>query len=101
MKTWTIKVDESLDRLVEEVVKELWYTSKAELVREAVKRQVLEISLAKLGIASAERHATHRDDPLVSLERIIKAGKKLSEEELRSLIDQSRKEVEDLIFGED
>ncbi len=101
MKTWTIKVNENLDQLIERLVRELGYTSKAEFVRDAVRRQVLEVGLTKLGVSSAERHATWKEDPLRSLEQIVKASKKLTEKELKSLVERERQEVEAMIFGED
>ena len=55
MSTWTLRVNKILDELVEENVQLLGYTSKAELIREAVREFLLKQNMGRLGLLTLER----------------------------------------------
>jgi hypothetical protein len=41
--TWTLKIDEELDKKTTLLLKELGYTSKAELIRELLRQKMIEL----------------------------------------------------------
>ncbi|MFX1254331.1 MAG: ribbon-helix-helix domain-containing protein [Promethearchaeota archaeon] len=98
MKTWTIKVDKVLDALAEQLVRELGYTSKAELVREAVREKILQIGLTKLNLQTLDRHAASRLGFEESLEILSKLS--VADEDLRKIIKSARDEMEDSLLGD-
>ena len=97
MKTWTIKVDDHLDQLVEQLVRELGYTSKAELVRESIRQRLLEVGLSKVDLHAVDRHATARMSLQEALQELLKLA--ANHNGIKELVDTARDEVEEVVFS--
>ncbi len=94
--TWTIRADKTLDKLVEENVRVLGYSSKAELIREAVRDFILQRNTGRLGLLTLDQHRESGKtiDPNEALERLatLTKDKKLVErilEEERDIIEKA------------
>lgn len=72
MTTWTIRADDVLDKLVEENIRILGYTSKAELIREAVREFILQRNLGRLGLLTLDdqRREAREINPSEAIERL-------------------------------
>ncbi len=81
---WTIKVNKEMDKLVDELVRKLGYTSKAEFIREAVRDAILRKNIGLLGLFSMDKFQSVKDNPIKALERLanLRVDKKIVEEEL-------------------
>lgn len=93
MTTWTIRADDVLDKLVEENVRILGYTSKAELVREAVRDFILRRNMGRFGLLTLDhqRKAAAIVNPQEALKRLA------SITEDPNLVDQIMNEERELI----
>lgn len=91
--TWTIRADRILDKLVEENVRTLGYSSKAELVREAVREFILNRNAGRLGLLTLnhQREKGKKIDPNEALERLATITKD------NELIDRILEEERDII----
>lgn len=96
MKTWTIKIDERLDRLVEQLIDELGYTSKAEFVRESIRQQILEVGLSKLDIQVPDRHATSNLKIPDAFQHLLELS--INDKDLKELISKARDELEQVLY---
>ena len=91
--TWTIRVNEDLDRLVDSSISELGYTSKAELVREAIREFILKQNVGRLGLRTAGRFRSTSGDPdealarLATITRDVKAVDEILSEERQAIED--------------
>lgn len=94
-KVWTIKVSRALDKLVEELVRELGYTGKAEFVREAVREAILRKNIGLLGLYSMDKLSDEKGDPFKALKKLLRF--KVSKEIVENEIKEGRKEIEKLI----
>jgi len=94
MTTWTIRADEILDKLVEENVRALGYTSKAELVREAVREFILKRNMGRLGLRTLNNQKREAEgiDPRQAFNRLssLTNDKKL----VKKVITEEREIVE-------
>ncbi len=83
---WIIKVDKKMDAIVEKLVKELGYTSKAEFVREAVREAIIRKHIGLLGLYSMDKLQSSRGDPIKALEKLSSLGidKAIVEKELKT-----------------
>lgn len=90
-----MKVDKKIDEMVERIVRELGYTSKAEFIREAVREALLRKNIGLLGLYSMDKLATTKGDPIEALKRLSNLGirKEIVEEEL----EKGREDVERLV----
>jgi len=84
--TWTIRVNEDLDRLVDSSISELGYTSKAELF-------ILKQNVGRLGLRTAGRFRSTSGDPdealarLATITRDVKAVDEILSEERQAIED--------------
>ncbi|MHA1617350.1 MAG: ribbon-helix-helix domain-containing protein [Candidatus Njordarchaeales archaeon] len=92
---WTIKVDKKMDAIVEKLVRELGYTSKAEFIREAVREAIIRKYIGLLGLFSMDRLQSSKGDPMKALEKLSRLGidRSIIEKEL----EMGKKDVEKLI----
>ena len=95
---WTIKVSRNLDKLVEELVKALGYTGKAEFVREAVREAILRKNIGLLGLHSMDKLSKERGDPFETLKQMLEL--KVPREIVKEELEKGREEVEKLIKSE-
>lgn len=79
--TWTIRADKRLDRLVNENVRLLGYSSKAELIREAVREFVLRKNAGRMGLYTLDKYRKEAES-IDSKEALERLGKLTSENEL-------------------
>lgn len=92
--TWTLKAPDKLDTLVREATRELGYTSKGELIREAVRDFLLERNIfRRLGNLDTTKDAS--ESPLESLVKLRKLD--LSDEELADILTKGRDQLEELL----
>ncbi|MFQ6127143.1 MAG: ribbon-helix-helix protein, CopG family [Candidatus Heimdallarchaeota archaeon] len=91
--TWTIRADKVLDKLVEENVRALGYSSKAELVREAVREFILKRNAGRLGLLTLDRQREEGKtiDPNEALERLSTITKD------KGLVDRILEEERDIV----
>ena len=97
--TWTIRADKRLDRLVNENVRLLGYTSKAELVREAVREFVLKKNAGRMGLYTLDKYRKEAEyiDPKEALERL---GKLTSDKELvKKILEEERNILEKALLS--
>ena len=85
--------------MVEENVKQLGYTSKAELIREAVREFLLKQNIGKLGLLTYDRKQQEGQaiDPQVALKEFRKL--KLDPERIRKIIEEERDLLEKLLLN--
>ena len=92
---WTIKVSKKLDSLVENIVKLLGYTSKAEFIREAVREALLRKNTGLLGLHSMDKLCISKGDPKKALEELSSLA--VPKEVILRELEEGRKEIEDFI----
>jgi len=93
--TWTIKVDNSMDKAANRAVDMLGYMSKAELIREAMREFLLRRGIFAL-VGDTQNIPKIAESPAESLEHLLKLSLPL--EELEKIIDDTRDEVEAFVF---
>jgi len=88
-------VDKKMDAIVEKLVRELGYTSKAEFIREAVREAIIRKYIGLLGLFSMDRLQSSKGDPMKALEKLSRLGidRSIIEKEL----EMGKKDVEKLI----
>jgi len=94
MRTWTLKVDENLDKAVQKAVKLLGFTGKAELTREAVREYLIRqklISLLEGDIIIPINPEKSSDDALKTLLENLQS---IPDEIIREEVQIARNEVE-------
>lgn len=92
--TWTLKAPDKLDTLVREATRELGYTSKGELIRDAVRDFLLERNIFRqLGNLNDIKGAL--ESPMESLSKLRKRD--LSNEELAEVLTEGREHLEELL----
>jgi len=91
--TWTIRANKTLDKIVEENVRALGYSSKAELIREAVREFILRRNTGRLGLLTLDqqREEGKTIDPNEALERLATITKD------KELVDHILEEERDII----
>jgi hypothetical protein len=93
---WTIKVDKGLDMAVQEMVKRLGFTSKAELTREAIREYMIRHKLfSLLGGEPSGPSLKESPSPETALQELSLILQKIPKKELDEDIDAARKEVSD------
>ena len=95
--TWTIKIDENIDKMALQLLHELGYTSKAELIRELLREKILDLNLIKHNINFIDRHINAKMDLEEALSELRKLV--LSPEKVAEVVNQSRSEIEEVIFS--
>ena len=98
MITWTLKIDEELDKKTAVLLKELGYTSKAELIRELLRQKLIELQLINYDIDSVDRHINAKmelEDALAELKKLSLETKTVEE-----IVKKSRDEMEGILFSE-
>ena len=98
MTTWTIRVDEVLDKLVDDNVKSLGYTSKAELIREAVRIYILDRNISRLGLSTLERERKNAESS--HAEQALSRFRSLTKDKLlvKKVLDEERQILEDALL---
>ncbi len=98
-RVWTIRVEEVLDKLVEDNVQNLGYSSKAELVREAVRVFILERNIGRLGLNTLDRERSDNSD--LTPEQALKRLRSITtdSEKIKSITDEERSILENLLFN--
>ena len=77
---------------------ELGYTSKAELIRELLCEKILELNLIKHDFNALDRHINAKmnlEDTLSELKKLA-----LSSEKVQDIVNESRNELEEIMFNE-
>ena len=98
MITWTLKIDEELDKKTALLLKELGYTSKAELIRELLRQKLIDLQLINYDIDSVDRHINAKmelEDSLAELKKLSLESKTVDE-----IVKKSRDEMEGILFSE-
>jgi Arc/MetJ-type ribon-helix-helix transcriptional regulator len=92
--TWTIRADKTLDQLVDENVRALGYSSKAELIREAVREFILRRNVGRLGLLTLDQHreASKQIDPNEALERLATLTK--DKQQVAQILEEERDIIE-------
>lgn len=94
--TWTIRINEQLDKLVNSNIRDLGYTSKAELVREAVREFILKQNLGRLGLRTTDRLKTATVDPDEALARLAAITKDVNA--VDQILSEERQAIEDALL---
>ena len=92
--TWTLKVDESLDRAVQKAVKLLGFTGKAELTREAVREYLIRQKLIFLLEGEMTVPPIPQKNPEYALKNLLEMLENIPEKVLKEEIQIARNEVE-------
>lgn len=95
MVTWTVKVDDQLDFLVNEQVRLLGYSSKAEFLREAVRRLILDIKVSSLSEFVPEK-TTSKEEALRALQRMSSLN--IPSKELETIVGSERERIEEALL---
>ena len=98
MTTWTIRADDVLDKLVEENIRLLGYTSKAEFIREAVREFILQRNMGRLGFLTLDdqRREAEATDPHEAIKRLrsLTTDKQL----INQVLDEERTIIQQLLL---
>ena len=98
---WTIKVDESFDRAVQEVQHQLGFRSKAELAREAIREFLIRHRLYNLLGGETVIPAVHKSSPEAAFDTIHEILKNIPVDVVEAETKAAREEIEDTVFGND
>jgi hypothetical protein len=92
--TWTLKVDESLDRAVQKAVKLLGFTGKAELTREAVREYLIRQKLISLLEGEITVPLNPQKNPEHALKNLLEMLGNIPDNVLKEEVRIARDEVE-------
>ncbi len=92
--TWSLKIDKSLNKTIQEVVRRLGYTSKAELTRDALREFIIRRKLYNLLDGEPTITFQTEYDPNEAIIRLVNLFKPISKNDIQSEIKIAREEAE-------
>lgn len=98
MAVWTVETTEKLNKLVEEIVDDLGYMDKSELIRDAVRKFIMQRNFDKLDLDTLEKNRDRNPD--ISAEEALEKlrSTKIRKEDLLDALDKERKIIIDTLF---